>query len=53
LAQLVTQAGFEVEAQQLNEGSIYLWAKSPLKVSNVPKFDITETSDNFRIALSK
>ena len=50
LANLVDRAGFEVESVILNEGSAYLWAKSPDRIAKKPiQFTIRETSANFQI----
>jgi hypothetical protein len=45
LAFLVKRGGFEVESVKLDEGTAYLWAKSPEKATEPNQFEIRETAE--------
>jgi SAM-dependent methyltransferase len=49
LTTLVERAGFEVESLVLDEGSAYLWAKSPEMPNGPFQFSVLETAENFQI----
>jgi hypothetical protein len=49
LASLVKRGGFVVESLVLDEGTVYLWAKSPEDVPGPVHFSIRETAENFQI----
>jgi SAM-dependent methyltransferase len=53
LSTLVKRAGFTVESLVLDEGSAYLWAKSPHEAAGHVQFSIRETSDNFQIRVEE
>jgi hypothetical protein len=52
LAKLIERAGFSVESIVLDEGTAYLWARSPEGARNLPSFSIRESSDNFEMAVA-
>lgn len=49
LEALVRRAGLSVESAVLDEGSVYLWARSPERTGRETKFLIQETTTNFQI----
>ena len=49
LSALVVRAGFAVQSVTLDEGSVYLWARSPEHTDKPPPFSIRESSENFQI----
>ncbi|MEY9420544.1 SAM-dependent methyltransferase [Bradyrhizobium japonicum] len=49
LAGLVKRAGFSVESIVLDEGSAYLWARTPDGRPGPINFEIRETAENFQI----
>jgi hypothetical protein len=51
LSGLVVRAGFVVESVTLDEGSAYLWARSPEDAPEPPLFSIRESSEDFQIRL--
>ncbi|MGY3396463.1 hypothetical protein ACVWW6_009054 [Bradyrhizobium sp. USDA 3311] len=52
LVSLVERGGFKAESVKLDEGSAYLWAKSPDKAREPTQFDIRESLENFQIRAS-
>ncbi|MBB4377228.1 hypothetical protein [Bradyrhizobium sp. SBR1B] len=49
LAGLVKRAGFMIESIVLDEGSAYLWARTPDGEPGPTQFEIRETTENFQI----
>lgn len=52
LASLVKRGGLIVESVVLDQGSAYLWAKSPGSPVASAEFDIRETAENFQIRVT-
>ena len=51
LTSFARRAGFEIAEQHLHDGSVFIWARNPLKNARLPKLKVSETQDDFRISI--